>query len=395
MKKTFRKGIYLLMVFLLLLSSESSVLAESFKEINVPEKQEIRHIINKIDAIKIADTFKIEFDGESIVNYGFKRDTLELLRGKVYNLFDMEDNLVAYLVLTDHGYIVVDANAENPRVLVTAEYGDSLEKIRKKLSESSSLYFIFPFTILTKEERDQYMLSNDVVAEDIVSVPKTTFSSDNLEKEDDISASVGNVSVELKNEENFVKLIDGKGKKYYGGNQRWFNDQVNRDKGCGVIALTNVVSHLAKNEYPQLYNDGVTNLSVNYNTYRSKMEGLAAGYLSPGLFGIPFVANYNTAANRFFKDKGYSNLEAQTFSSNYTANIKAALRANQPVPMLIWADGSGNKLNRHWITITKYFKSGSTNEQYIALSTWGARRSVNLDAILSGYVRGATYMRRK
>ncbi len=52
MKKTFRKGIYLLMVFLLLLSSESSVLAESFKEINVPEKQEIRHIINKIDAIK-------------------------------------------------------------------------------------------------------------------------------------------------------------------------------------------------------------------------------------------------------------------------------------------------------------------------------------------------------
>lgn len=125
------------------------------------------------------------------------------------------------------------------------------------------------------------------------------------------------------------------------------------------------------------------------------MEGLANNYLSPGLFGIPFVDTYNKGANNFFNDKGYSNLKAHTFSSNYATNIKTALKANQPVPMLIWSDGSENNLSTHWITITKYFKNVTTYEQFIAFSTWGERRSVNLDAILSGYVRGATYMKSK
>lgn len=385
-----RKSVSLLLILLIMFLSNFSAFAEEFNEMPKIQKQEITQTISRLDAIKIAKDFKMNFDGDNVLKYNSEQDALELSNREVYELLDMKEDLIAYLVLTEDGYIVVNANAENPGVLMTSEYGDSLKDINQKLSEDSSLYFIFPFKILTEKERDEYVITNKLNIEDIISVPKITLSSNNS-----ISPSSSNISVELKDEANFVKLRDDDGINWYGGDQDWFIDKVNRDKGCGVIALTNVVSHLAKYGYPKLYNDGSTNLPVNYNNYRHKMEGIAENYLSPGLIGIPFVANYNKGANSFFKDKGYSNLEAQTFSSNYPTNIQNALKANQPVPMLIWSDGSGNRLDTHWITITKYFKNASTNEQFIALSTWGDRKSINLDAILSGYVRGATYMKSK
>ena len=33
--------------------------------------------------------------------------------------------------------------------------------------------------------------------------------------------------------------------------------------------------------------------------------------------------------------------------------------------------------DNHWMTITKFFKQGSTGESWVALSSWGERYSVN------------------
>lgn len=388
------KSIILSIVFLLLLSPLLTSVGDAsssndFTDMPKIEREEIKQVISKSDAIEVAKKYKLEFDQDNILNTDSKNEKPSILDDKVYNLFNMENNLIAYLILTEKGYIVVNANIENSKVLTISEYGDSLESINRQISQDSKLYFIFPFTILTENEKNDYLSKNKLNKTDIISIPKINLSSEGSTTED-ISPLASNISVSLRNEASFVNLNGT----YYGGNQSWFNSKTDRDKGCGVIALTNVISHLANYGHPRLYNDGNTTLPVNYNNYKNKMEGLADHYLSPGWFGIPVVSAYTSAANKFFKDKGYSNLHSYTFSSNYATNIKNGLNKNQPVPMLIWSDGDNSppNLNKHWITITKYFKNGTTNEQFIAFSSWGRRYSVNLDSLLSGYVRGATYM---
>ena len=48
-------------------------------------------------------------------------------------------------------------------------------------------------------------------------------------------------SVEIKSYINFLNINDGKNF-YYGGNQEWFEDEVNRKYGCAAVAAANLLA---------------------------------------------------------------------------------------------------------------------------------------------------------
>ena len=77
-KSNLRKGVSLLLMLLIMFSSSFSTFAENLNEIPKIEKQEITQTISKLDAIKIAKDFKMNFDGENVLRYDSEQDALKL-----------------------------------------------------------------------------------------------------------------------------------------------------------------------------------------------------------------------------------------------------------------------------------------------------------------------------
>ncbi|WP_438349455.1 hypothetical protein ACP8HI_01850 [Paenibacillus sp. FA6] len=71
---------------------------------------------------------------------------------------------------------------------------------------------------------------------------------------------------------------------------------------------------------------------------------------------------------------------SESFTLENTANyVKAGLAINSPVATLNLSKWSNYKYEWHWMTITGYYRD-STDSRWIAVSTWGQRRSINYRA---------------
>ncbi|NEU61062.1 hypothetical protein [Paenibacillus sp. ALJ109b] len=79
----------------------------------------------------------------------------------------------------------------------------------------------------------------------------------------------------------------------------------------------------------------------------------------------------------------------------YSQNIKAGLSLNSPVATLNLSKFDDYEYEWHWMTITKYYRD-TTDSRWIAVSTWGQRRSINyrthFDAIAGNRTLGGGFM---
>ncbi|WP_245700209.1 hypothetical protein [Paenibacillus glacialis] len=122
-------------------------------------------------------------------------------------------------------------------------------------------------------------------------------------------------------------------------------------------------------------------------------------YVSPGLLGEISVSGFASAVEKYAADKKVKLsrvLDNSSFTLDNTANyVKAGLTINSPVATLNLSKWSDYNYEWHWMTITKYYRD-STDSRWIAVSTWGERRSINyrthFDAIVGNKSLGGGFM---
>lgn len=178
---------------------------------------------------------------------------------------------------------------------------------------------------------------------------------------------------------------------HYGGDQNWYSTTAKRENGCGPVAAANIVYYLAthNSNLSELYAFSEYNLTwslfLNHmNTMYDHIDPSAIGEFS--LAGLANdVVNY---ANECLTNGCSLSAVTMSAATGYALEIQkercvntiiAGLSSDCPVAALNLAlPTSDYAYAWHWVTITKYF-SNSTNS-WIAISTWGERRSIDFDA---------------
>ena len=91
--------------------------------------------------------------------------------------------------------------------------------------------------------------------------------------------------------------------------------------------------------------------------------------------------------NRGVTLKAHWNDEHENYpnSLNGQANyIKSGLKKNSPVAYMQLWNRKLPDIDQHWMTITKYYRGAlddTEQQRWVALSTWGERRSINFYSI--------------
>ncbi|MFS0860001.1 hypothetical protein [Paenibacillus taichungensis] len=239
------------------------------------------------------------------------------------------------------------------------------------------------YETIRSEENREYMdqiLQNDISARATAAVAKEEVS----------------LTVEA-NQSMFVPVQDGSGYSY-GGNQNWYSQNTHKERGCGPVAAANITNYLAKITNPSVYStlySGNTTSKQDFLAHMDKMYD----YVSPGILGKISVGGFASAVESYAKDKKV-NLSRVTDNSAFTldntaAYIKAGLSLNSPVATLNLSKFDDYEYEWHWMTITKYYRD-TTDSRWIAVSTWGQRRSINyrthFDAIAGNRTLGGGFM---
>ena len=183
-----------------------------------------------------------------------------------------------------------------------------------------------------------------------------------------------------------TEVVDGKLITYYGGNQAWFNDD-RSNNGCGPVAAANIMYYLSSSssKYKNLYP-----YSTITKPIFTAFMGTMYKQINPAIFGEISYSSFADDTVKWAKSRNVDltvHKSVITFDAkNIIANgIKDGLRKDKPVAILNlnkwYTDETNNnaKLGWHWVTVTKYYQS-SSDQRWIAISTWGTRLSVNWDA---------------
>ena len=246
----------------------------------------------------------------------------------------------------------------------------------------------------------------------------------------------------------YVKISDGT-TIFYGGNQmEWVKDPKSYEKsqkymqerGCGAVAFANNIAyHIGKNY--SIFGDLLKytdQTAYNYNphfgmelnpnyassfTKRFMYDQVNKMFTSqifsefldfyadlgnlPGLIGVtPF--DIKSAYDYLKRYTGYNYVlyvpanDSITSTENYfvstlNADIpilmyngitrmgKSYLYVNDPVQAQLAGLVESQDFGYHWMTVTKYFRDGNTQEGFIAISTWGKRIPVNVDLLYITY----------
>ncbi|WP_258530628.1 C39 family peptidase [Paenibacillus taichungensis] len=214
------------------------------------------------------------------------------------------------------------------------------------------------------------------------------------------TAAVAKEEVSLTVEANqsmFVPVQDGSGYSY-GGNQNWYSQNTHKERGCGPVAAANITNYLAKITNPTVYGNLYSGNTTSKQDFLAHMDKMY-DYVSPGILGKISVSGFASAVESYAKDKKV-NLSRVTDNSAFTldntaAYIKAGLNLNSPVATLNLSKFDDYEYEWHWMTITKYYRD-TTDSRWIAVSTWGQRRSINyrthFDAITGNRTLGGGFM---
>ncbi|WP_458462510.1 hypothetical protein [Paenibacillus sp.] len=265
------------------------------------------------------------------------------------------------------------------------EMNEDLQSLRDvtEAVEENRAEFQQTYETIRSEENQEYM---DLILDGYVS-----FSAAAAVAKEDVSLTVE------ANQSMFVPVQDGSGYSY-GGNQNWYSQNTHKDRGCGPVAAANITNYLAKITNPSTYGglySGNTTSKQDFLAHMDKMYD----YVSPGILGKISVSGFASAVESYAKDKKV-NLNRVTDNSAFTldntaAYIKAGLKLNSPVATLNLSKFSDYDYEWHWMTITKYYRD-TTDSRWIAVSTWGQRRSINyrthFDAITSYRSLGGGFM---
>lgn len=355
------------------------------------------------------------------------------------NLYDIDGNLYAYMVpliedgVDEVGYITITA-IDNAYSFYEIYIKDNAVKQMKKTMNSvkktgetaklilypPNQYFVQTTNNTTRSTESKYF----VIDGDNITIHKTAESfqqqknelrkaytnSKTTENKESLSrelktlkaqtlqssaavTAVADENYPIKNEQNFVNAGGS-----YGGNQKWYSNSNWRGNGCGPVAAANITCYLGKTlggKYAPLYtrtmsrSDFIAHMVELYQALNPPPTGLL-DLISTKLYASK--KGVSLTEHRISTDK--SNIE------NTARGIKTALSQNKPVAAIntsfnveiVDTGGYKNDYGWHWITITKYHKDGPTGTRYIALSTWGVRRSINFKTYHDSMKAGKNYI---
>lgn len=186
-----------------------------------------------------------------------------------------------------------------------------------------------------------------------------------------------NESIALSNENNFVNIAG----RYYDGDQRWLDRNLS-NTGCGVVAAANIVSHMSR------YVSGCGSLyrynDLSVSSFVNHMYDIDK-YLHPSAIAVFSLGYFEKGFEDFARSRGV-NIQSYWSDNRVTKDtfaeyIKAGLRIDSPVVYLQYFNSNQKEYDWHWMTITKYFKNNSNGDRFIAVFTWGERRSLNYNAL--------------
>ena len=187
--------------------------------------------------------------------------------------------------------------------------------------------------------------------------------------------------IALNNYEEFVNIKEGK-RHFYGGNQNWFQDKKYKKAGCGAVACANITAFLAaKNNLESLYkyNDFSKD---NFVKHMEEVGQFAVpedniGILKPKIL-LADLQSFALSRGIIFNGFIMYFDEGQDLISKF---IKDFLKENIPLALLIHRNDVIPEFSWHWMTITKYYKNEFYS--YVNVSSWGERRILKLEDILS------------
>jgi len=230
---------------------------------------------------------------------------------------------------------------------------------------------------------------------------------DIIEKEK--SSDEGTRIITLKNSDKFVEIWD-KNRNFYGGNQNWFPNIIQRKGACGTVAAANITAYTASQNkrYSALY----PYEDFSKENFLSHMLDIYK-YLYP--LSIPFTdiplgiwstRKLKRGLEKFANHKNIT-LKGVEFNSEFNKDnivkfIEKALKANSPVAMMIGLNSylknitvvqpngySWNQLEfkLHWVLITELLINNSVGKVLVKVSTWGGYAYLDLDLIARGKLK--------
>jgi len=175
---------------------------------------------------------------------------------------------------------------------------------------------------------------------------------------------------------------------YYGGDQNWYGFFYKRLTGCGPTAAANITYYLADKD-PSSYGVLYEYSSIDKNTFVKHMD-TNFSYIAPGPFGELSLEDFASGVKNFAKSKNLllaSRILASNPSWTYdevSTFIKTGLSWDVPVACLNldWPFADDEVYPWHWVTATKYYRDVTTDQRWIAISSWGERYSVNFKSYI-------------
>lgn len=416
-----RKACIVILTLLMMVVSVSSAFAESTatdaKEKDVKVKK-----IRDADKVQIKDVMKI---AEYHIN-GYMKNDLQTIGRKIepsksiIDLYDLEGNVFAYLVpLIDSdiheeiGYITIGAISDGYDFYEININDTIVEKIKnstnRKNGEEVKVIFIpttnYLLEIMGKEDHepryvDISQIDHQADVTLIIKEKKSKIIENNYNhiRQDEnkrlisqmiqgntnastLSVPSENVSLTVERDYGmFVPVEYSPGVYSYGGDQMWWEDNSQKEnRGCGPVAAANITNYLSKitnsSSYGNLYSGSTTSYS-DFMKHMNKMYDL----MGPGPLGETSLGDFESTVENYATSVGV-NLSAFHYNIPFTLDntatyIKNGLSYNVPVATLNLSYFSSYEYKWHWMTITKYFRDSNDN-RYIAVSTWGERRSIN------------------
>ncbi|GGO04936.1 hypothetical protein [Saccharibacillus kuerlensis] len=425
----FKKATAGLALSLLILSPNVSVIhAESMDNISLQTNEEgfvdpLTSVLSTEEIIQIAD---MHINGYLQDDWQTKGLSITPSTNQI-PLYDLEQNIIAYMVpllsnKQEIGYISIGALRDSYDAYDIFIDDSVVQSIRNQLSpslsiasfdkdSSSKLVFVPPMTYMIQtgqHQEEQYLQLED----DFESVKDVTEAV--MEQKEQLEQQYQELQTEQNKQRmqrilnettaeksfmvaavtkedyaltveasqgRFVPVETSAGIYSYGGNQGWWSATAptKNTRGCAPVAAANITNYLAKITNPSAYRNLYSGTTTSKTDFLAHMN-LMYNYISPGPFGETSVQHFTSMVEKYAKDKNVI-LTGVTDNSTFTldntaAYIKKGLGLNSPVATLNLSKFNDYEYEWHWMTITKYYRDVNDN-RWIAVSTWGERRSIN------------------
>ena len=332
---------------------------------------------------------------------------------QVLPLYDLSDHIVAYMIPlfdnsdTEVGYMVSSAYVNGSPMCELSLDAATVSDYRNFLQEYSKIYYLglCNFGVKTSEA-DEYIVINDSTVENGELLQQLS----SLQECDESVAlqhiavltesqkeavrhftqtvkSASNAAYAPKNvtqaeinydtvDNNFWNICEG----YYGGNQSWYGAII-QEMSCGHVCAANILAYEAMYRgKPTLYLPA-SHSQADFYTHMSHVVDVL------GIFPVTSISMMKNSIRAFCDNRGLFNamdpadhIYGQT-PAGHRAYLKLGLSTNHPVAYLQW-NGYYEEYDLHWMTVTKYY-ARADGKDWIAVSTWGQRRSLDLDLVLN------------